>query len=112
MRENFSRLEAELAVTKQISNVLCNQMIQAERKSWSNEQYSRREYLEIVDIPESVTDSSLEETALNIFKELGISIDISDIEACHRVGPPSRKKLIAKMSRRKEADRVQRAKKP
>ena len=112
MRENFSRLEAELAVTKQISNVLCNQMIQVERKSWSNEQYSRREYLEIVDIPESVTDSSLEETALNIFKELGISIDISGIEACHRVGPPSRKKLIAKMSRWKEADRVQRAKKP
>ena len=69
-------------------------MVQVERKSWSNEQYSIRECLEIVGIPESVTDSPLEETGLNIFKELGVSIDTSDIEACHCVGPPSRKKVI------------------
>ena len=87
-------------------------MVQVERKSWSNDQYSRRECLEIVGIPESLTNSSLEETALNIFKGLGVSIDISDIETCHHTGPPSRKKVIVKMSRRKDADRVQWAKKP
>ena len=32
-------------------------MVQAEQKSWSNEQYSRRECVEIVGIP--VTDSPL-----------------------------------------------------
>ena len=58
-----------------------------------------------------MTDSSLGETALNIFKELDVSKDISDIEACHRVGQPSRKKVIVKMSRRKDADRARRAKK-
>ena len=36
-----SKLEVELAVTKQV-NVLCNRMVQIKRKSWSNEQYSRR----------------------------------------------------------------------
>ena len=60
---------------------------------------------------ESVTESSLEETALNIFKKLGVSMVTSDIEACHRVGPPSRKKLIVKMSRRKDPRRVRRVKK-
>ena len=53
----------------------------------------------------------MKETALNIFKELGISIDTSDIEACHHVGPPSRRKKIVKMSRRKNAGRVQQVKK-
>ena len=53
-----------------------------------------------------MTDSSLEKTALNIFNELGVSIDISEIKACHRVRPPSRKKVTVKVSRWKDADRV------
>ena len=57
LRENFSKLEAELPVTQQVNNVLRKQMVQVEWKSWSNEQYSRRECLEIVDITESVTDN-------------------------------------------------------
>ena len=57
----------------QVNNVLNNQMVQVERKSWSSEQCSRRECLEVVGIPESVTVGSLEETALNILKDLGIS---------------------------------------
>ena len=77
-----SKLEAELSVTKQVNNVLQNQMVQVERKFWSNEQYFRHECLQIVGSPAYVTDSSLEETPLNIFKELGSSIDTSDIEAC------------------------------
>ena len=49
--------------------------------------------------------------ALNIFEELGASINPSDIETCHRVGPSSRKKVNIKMSKRKDADRVRRVKK-
>ena len=74
LRENFSKLEAELAVTKQVSNVLHNQMIQVERMYRSNEQYSGLECLEKVSIPETVVDSTLEETALNTFKELDFSV--------------------------------------
>ena len=111
IRKNFSKLEAELAVTKEVNNVLGNQMIQVEIKSWSNQQYYRRDCLEINSIPERLIDSLLEETALNTFKELGVSIDTSDIKACHRVGPPSQKKVIIKMSRRKDEDRMWRVKK-
>ena len=73
--------------------------------------YTRHECLEIVTIPETMTGSSLDETALNIFEELGASINHPDIETCHRVGPSSRKKVIIKMSKRKDADRVWRVKK-
>lgn len=96
MRENFFKLEADLAVTKQFNNVLCDQMVQVKRKSCSNEQYSRGECLEIVAIPETVSNSSLEETALNIFKWLGVSISPSDKAL-------SPKKIIIKMSRQKDA---------
>ena len=74
-------------------------MVLFKRKSWSNEQYSRSKCLKIVSIPESVTNSSLEETTLNIFKEFGTSIVTSNIEAWDRVGLPSRKRVIVKMSR-------------
>lgn len=90
MRENVSKLENELALTKQI-NVLRYQMIQIERESWSTEQYSRRECLTIAGIPETVTSSLLEETALIIFEEIGVSTDPSEIEACHLIGPSTRK---------------------
>lgn len=43
LSENFFKPEAELASTKQVNYVLGNQMVQVERKSWSNEQYSRSE---------------------------------------------------------------------
>ena len=73
---------------------------------------TRHECLEIVSIPETVTKSSLGETALNIFEELDASIRPSNIEACHRVGLSSRKKVIIKMFRRKDAHRMQRVKNP
>ena len=36
--------------------------------------------------------SSLEEAKPNIFEEMCVSVNPSDIEACHRVGPSSHKK--------------------
>ena len=65
-----------------------------------------------VSIPETVTESLLRETVLNIFEELDASIIPSYIEACDRVGSSSRKKVIIKMFRRKDAHRMRRVKKP
>ena len=86
-------------------------MAQGKRKSRRNDQYSRRECLAIVGIPESVTNNSLEETALNICKEFSASIGTSSIEAYHHVGSSNQKKVIVEMSRQKDADRVRRLKK-
>lgn len=43
--------------------------------------------------------SSLKETEPNIFEEMGVSINPSDIVACHRVGPSSHKKATMRKSR-------------
>ena len=83
-----------------------------ERQCWANEQYSRRECLEISGVPESVSDKDLEGKVLNLFQKIDIEVHPDNIEGCHWVksnaGP---KKVIIKMSRRKDADKIRRAKK-
>lgn len=88
-----------------------NQIVQVEEESWSNKQYSRRECLEIVGISETVINRFLEESALNIFEELDVSIAPSEIETCHRVGPLSHKNVIMKIFRKKDAGRMRDLKK-
>ena len=82
------------------------------RQCWANEQYSTRESLEISGVPESVTDNGLEEKVLNLLEKINVEVHPGHIEACHWIksnaGP---KKVIIKLSRRKDADKIRRAKK-
>ena len=45
-----------------------------ERKSWSNEQYSSRECLEISGSPSSTEDSQLEVILLQIFEKMDVKV--------------------------------------
>ena len=77
-----------------------------ERQCWANEQYSRRECLEISGVIESVTINDLEGKVLKILEKIDVEVHTDHIEACHWIksnaGP---KKVIIKMSRRKDADK-------
>ena len=68
--------------------------------------------MEISGVPESVSDKDLEGKVLNLFQKMDIEVHPDNTEACHCVksnaGP---KKIIIKMSRRKDADKIRRAKK-
>ena len=44
-----------------------------------------RQCLEIVDIPPTVDDNSLEEKVIQAFEKVGCNIDFSSVEACHRI---------------------------
>ena len=44
------------------------------RQCWANEQYSRRESLEISGVPESVTDNGLEEKVLNLLEKINVEV--------------------------------------
>ena len=54
LKTDFCKLESELAISRNVNNKLTKQLILAERKCWANEQYSRRECLEISGIPKSI----------------------------------------------------------
>ena len=110
LNESISKLHAELAVTKNVNNLLLTRLTTLERQCWANAQYSRRECLDIVGIPREVSGEVLEEKVLNIFGKLGCDISPDRIEACHRVGRTN-DTVIVKFSRRKDCQHVWNVKK-
>ena len=100
LNDNFSKLEADVTIAKSINNLLSQGVVDLERQCWANAQYSRREYLEVVEIPRSVDDNILEKKVIQVLKKFGCNIDSSSIEACHRITKKN-DRVIVKFSRRK-----------
>ena len=55
LNDSISKLHAELAVTKNLNNLLVTRLSTLERQYWANAQYSRRECRDIVSIPREVS---------------------------------------------------------
>ena len=85
LKKYYEKLDSDLIVTKQGNMKLCNKMKFLERQCWTNEQYSKRQSLEISDVSESVPDKDLERKVLNLFEKIDIEIYPENIEACHWV---------------------------
>ena len=105
LNESVSQLRSELAVTKNVNNLLLTRLTTLERLCWANAQYSRRECLDIVGVPDEVSGEVLEEKVLKIFGKLGCDISPDRIEACHRVGRTTDTVLV-KLSKRKDCQHV------
>ena len=59
INQNFTRLESDVAVTKNTNSLLMKQLVETERQCWANAQYSRRECIEVVGIPTTVDNNNL-----------------------------------------------------
>ena len=83
-----------------------------EWKCFENEQYSRRECLELSGIPGSISDNALEETILGLFSKCSAPVDPSNVEGCHRLWSTNNTllKVIMKLSKWKDVYRVLKAK--
>ena len=83
-----------------------------ERQTWINSQYSRQECLELSGTPGTIENKDLEGTVLGIFEKLDVMVDPSNVEDCHWIksskGP---KKVIVKLFRRKDANKIRLLKK-
>ena len=112
LRKYYEKLESDVIITKQVNTKLCDKIKFLERQCWANKQYSRREYLEICGVPESVTDNDLERKVLKLLEKIDVEAHPDDIAASHWIksnaGP---KKVIIKTSRRKDEDKIRKAKK-
>ena len=107
LRDRFAKMESQLLVTRRVNKNLLKQNRILERKCAANERYSRPEWLEMSGIRDSLSNNNLEETVLKIFSEAGVTIDSRDAEACHCLNAPAcLKKVIIKMSKRKDVARV------
>ena len=72
-------------------------VVDLERQCGANAQYSRRECLEIVGIPHSKDDISVEEKVIQVFEKVGCNIDWSLSSITKR-----NDRVIVKFSRRKQ----------
>ena len=94
----IKKVEADVAIVKNVNEKLVNQLIETERQCWTNAQYSRRECLEVIGILVPVTNGSLKSNITNVFDKLGVHVEGKDIQACHRLKDNDR--VIIKLSNR------------
>ena len=82
---SFSKLQAEVSVTKQVKTVVSSKLFSIERQWWLNAQYSRRECLEIAGILREVEADALEEKVVAIIEKLGCNIPTKHNQACYTI---------------------------
>ena len=85
-------------------------MTSVERQCWANNQYTRREFLEITGLPEN-TDNRNENLPLKVLNKIGVNIDSREVEDYHCTKTQDPKKVVIKLSRRKDANNVRKKKK-
>ena len=100
-------MESKLEILKTINNTLKKRITSLKKPCWINEQYSRRECLEIVGIPDSTNKIKVCEL---IGKVTGINVNQDCLESCHPLPSDKKNKIIVKFSRRKDAENVLRNK--
>ena len=110
LRKDFKKIESQLFVSKKVNSKLHERLVALEIQCWGNNQYSRRECLEITGVPDSVTNDDLEKTTIKIFDKLDVAIDPSNIADCDRLKSNGPKKVIIKFSRCKDANLIQKNK--
>ena len=62
LRRDLEQLRLDLSITKLVNTKLKEKVKILERQTWSNSQYSRREYLELTGITETIENKDLEGT--------------------------------------------------
>ena len=100
----MKKVKVDVVIVKNVNKKVVNQLIETERQSWGNAQYLRRECLEVVGIPASITNDSFEANISKFFDKLGVHAVGKDIHACH--GLKDNDKVIIKFSNKKDSLQV------
>ena len=109
LNKYFRRMESDIAIVKNVNNVLSKHVLLANREVWSNVQYSRRARVKISGIPASADHEELEPTVCKVLQHIGDHITEERIESWDRVNK-SIDGTILKFSRRKDREKVMRLK--
>ena len=105
LNTRLEKLEAKLSV----ESTFADRIITLERSSYRQAQYSRRDSVEIVGLPDSIKDhTSLEKKVVEVFNHAGVKVTERDFHAIHRLKKNS--VIIAKCVNRRDATAILRAK--
>ena len=106
-------MESNKKLQKRVEN-LENQIKNQQYEIDANNQYHRRNNLEIHGIPNNVNDEDLEDKVIQILDNIDVKVSKMEIEACHRLPPTrssSNKKTIVRFVSRKKTEQSIKSKK-
>ena len=75
LKIQFCKLESDLHISRNVYDKLPDKLAVLERKCHANEQYSRRECLEISGIPAEVGDKDIEKKVLEVLDAIGAPVN-------------------------------------
>ena len=108
LNDKFGKLEAGVAIARNTNSLLSSHLVDTERQCWSNTQYSRRETIEIVGLPKSLTNDEAETKWCQIFRSFDCNVNKEDFDACHWLR--NKKRVILKFFRSKDCEKFLKAK--
>ena len=115
LRGENDALKDELKTLKEKFDKKSDDLVLIEKDVVDLQQYIRRNNIEIVGIPNKISDKYLEQTVIDLADSIDVRISKNDIEACHRLkdrrnvdGP---KRTIVRFVNRKKCDLLHRNKK-
>ena len=113
MLEKLKQLSDENAKLTEANDSLYDELYDQKVSLTSLDQYGRRENVEFVNVPESVTQEHLQKHIIEIMKSLRINVADKDIHAVHRIGKQSSRprNVIVRFVNRKTAFKLLKNKK-
>ena len=93
LKTKFCKLESDLSGLN-VNDKLSDKLVALERKCHANEQYSRRECLEISGIPAEVGDKDIQKKVLEILNAIDAPVNTDLVEDCHRIPSKSSPKKV------------------
>ena len=108
--------DSPVNVVKNVNNILENRIVNLENQLSKNEQYGRRNNVEISGISNDIPDQNLEENIVKICKDSDINVSPMDIEGCNRFllgrnSTNTTKRVIVKFVNRKHSEAMLQRKK-
>ena len=82
MTKYYEKIESDVLISKQVNTKLWEEMKFLECQCWAKDQYSRRECLEISDVPEFLADNDLGGKVLKLLEKIDVEVHPDNIEAC------------------------------
>ena len=67
------------------SGSLTNNLLKLEKEHYELQQYSKRDNVEILGLPDIFTGDRLTGNVVELCNDVGVMIEFKDIEACHRL---------------------------
>ena len=105
-KTKFTKMESYLEISQKLNVKLEESLVAAERKCQANERYSRRKYLKISVIPESVSDNALEDKIQGVLTGIDVKVDTDNFESYHCLkGKGNKGRVILKLTR-KETEKI------